>query len=147
MEGNVIEQLGIYTPKHITGMCMHTKHIKTFRPYTVIFLIKIVDGFKKLILHASPINPPPKNKVHTLQTYKCFEFLALESYCVHFLHGHLLHFLCLRQVLVTLFVMFVQCLYPLQDEDILIFQFVDSDKYFISLYHRYVAVSSFRKKG
>jgi len=49
-------------------------------------------------------------------------------------------------VLVTLFVMFVQCLYPLQDEDILIFQFVESDKYFISPYHRYVAVSSFTKK-
>ena len=46
----------------------------------------------------------------------------------------------------NLFVMFVQCLYPLQDEDILVFQFVYSDKYFISLYHRYVAVSSFRKK-
>ena len=49
-------------------------------------------------------------------------------------------------MLVTLFVMFVQCLYLLQDEDILIFQPVDSDKYFISLYHRYVAVSSFKKK-
>jgi len=87
MQGNVAEQLGIYIPKHTTGMFMHIKHIKTFRPYTVIFLIKIVDGFKKL--HASLINPkPPKKKIHPLQTYRCFEFLTLESYCVHFLHGH-----------------------------------------------------------
>lgn len=60
------EQLGSYIPKHVTDMCMHIKHIKTFRPYTVIFLIKIVDGFKKLVLHAYPINLPPQ--IHTLQT-------------------------------------------------------------------------------
>jgi len=68
MEGDVTEQLGIYIPKHLAGMFMHIKHIKTFRPYTVIFLIKIVDGFKKLVLHASPINTPIKKKVYTLQT-------------------------------------------------------------------------------
>jgi hypothetical protein len=66
MEGNVTEQLGSYIPKHITDMCMHIKHIKTFRPHTVIFLIKIVDGFKKLALLGSPINPSlPKKNTYT----------------------------------------------------------------------------------
>jgi hypothetical protein len=43
---------------------MHSKHIKTFRPYTVIFLIKIVDGFKKTCpsYFSNKSAPPPKKK-------------------------------------------------------------------------------------
>jgi hypothetical protein len=83
--------------------------------------------------------------MHTLQTHKCFVSLALQSSCIHFSHGFLSHFLYPRQVLVTLSVMFVHCLYPFVKEHILILQFVDSDKYFISLFHRYIGVISFWK--
>ena len=70
---------------HITGMCMHSKHAKTLRQYWVLLLTKIVNGFKKCVLQASPLIF--SLKIHVLQTYKCFESVALESYCIHFSHG------------------------------------------------------------
>jgi hypothetical protein len=56
---------------YLTDMCMHSKHVKTLRPHSVIFLIKIVDGFKKT--HPSSSSSKFFSlKIHIVQTYKVF---------------------------------------------------------------------------